>query len=185
MPEIARGDSASFSRRSRDVETSDPQDVYVTYSNEQSSATSSRVTRRSRQPTVSPEHRSQLRSLWVKAKRHANAISKAIAVDPSHSFGPACELGVVLEQMWGLRKAASDDNWVGILDALQSVLTQLGGDGVALLSLEQANKLEAYIEDLLSLSTKSEESLVEASRRMKDFGVPPFLDYKAAYEENR
>jgi hypothetical protein len=137
---------------------------------------------KSQQGTISPEQRCQLRSLWVKAKRQAQLITIAIGDSPMESFAPACELSTILDQMWNLRAASGDENWIGILDALQTVLAKLGGEGIAELRLEQAQQLECFIQDLLSLSSKSVDDLIEATRLMKEFGIPPFVDFQKAFE---
>lgn len=127
---------------------------------------------------AAPELRAELRSQWVKAKRAATAIAESLERDPSDSFGPVCNLSVALQAMWKLRKHRDDDNWVGILDRLQTTIRELGGDGVALLSPIQGRKLEEFVHDLLSLSEKSHRQLLEAVRLMDEIGVPSFVEFK-------
>ncbi len=129
--------------------------------------------------TTTPEAKAELRSQWVKAKRAATAIAEALQRDPPAAFGPACELNLALESLWKLRKHRDDDNWVGILDRLQTVLQELGGDGVAMLSADQGRILADFVNDLLSLSEKSDRQLLEAVRRMDELGVPPYVDFQA------
>ena len=129
--------------------------------------------------TTTPESRAELRSQWLKAKRAAAAIAEALRRDPPAAFGPACDLNLALESLWKLRKHRDDDNWVGILDRLQTTLRELGGDGVTSLSESQGRILEDFVHDLLSLSEKSDRQLIEAVRRMDELGVPPYLDFQA------
>ncbi|WP_143393004.1 hypothetical protein [Fimbriiglobus ruber] len=98
--------------------------------------------------------------------------------DHSELFAAAVTLRTALDNLWALR-AYKDQNWVSILDLIQSALMQLAkSDRLETLDADQCTAFKELVEVSLSPATKTTDDLIEATRRVAELGLSAFEGFE-------
>ncbi len=120
-----------------------------------------------------PEERAKLRDLWLKAKGAAEGLWASANGDRGAMFGAAVELNGFLARLWEL-KVHRDDNWVGILDQVQTAVKSLAASGIEDSTADQCWKVLQLVETYLSPATKDVNDLKKAVRLVSEMGLNPY-----------
>jgi hypothetical protein len=126
-----------------------------------------------RSAETTPEDRAKIRSLWIMAVTVVEQLCAGARSDRSLMFGAATKLASLLSRLWELR-THRDDNWVGILDQVQSSLKSLAATEIETATAEQCELFLELVKSHLSPATKSIEDLTEATRLVLALGGTPY-----------